>query len=117
MAVCDDAGYFQRTIARIVVEARGHDSELAGGSAEIVVDDASKGPAYAVMSAEQRLFVRDVARAAGLVLDPVYTGKALFGLARAVERGDVARGARVLFVHTGGLPGLLAEGDAFAEVL
>jgi D-cysteine desulfhydrase len=116
MAVCDDAAYFERTIARITVEARGHNPELVGAT-HVVVDDASKGPAYAVMSTEQRLFVRDVARAAGLVLDPVYTGKALFGLARAVERGDVAQGSRVLFVHTGGLPGLLAQGDAFAEVL
>ena len=35
----------------------------------------------------------------------------------AVERGDIARGARVLFLHTGGLPGLLAQGETFAEEL
>jgi D-cysteine desulfhydrase len=116
IAVGDDRAYFERTIARIVTEARGHDADNAG-AAELVVDDASKGPAYGVASAEQRAFIRDVARTAGLVLDPVYTGKALFGLARALERGAIARGARVLFVHTGGLPGLLAQGDAFAEEL
>ncbi len=58
-----------------------------------------------------------VARAGGIVLDPVYTGKAMHGLVQAVERGEVARGARVLFLHTGGLPGLLAQGDAFAPEL
>jgi D-cysteine desulfhydrase len=34
-----------------------------------------------------------------------------------VERGEIARGARVLFLHTGGLPGLLAQGDEFAQEL
>ena len=63
---------------------------------------------------EQRRGLVAVART-GLVLDPVYTGKAMHGLRSAIERGDVEKGARVLFVHTGGLPGLLAQGDAFAE--
>ena len=47
------------------------------------------------------------------MLDPVYTGKAFAGLAALAERGEL-RGARVLFLHTGGLPGLLAQGEAFA---
>jgi D-cysteine desulfhydrase len=58
-----------------------------------------------------------VARTSGLVLDPVYTGKALFGLERALAKGAIRSGARVLFLHTGGLPGLLAEGEAFVEEL
>jgi D-cysteine desulfhydrase len=116
MAVCDDAAYFDATIARIVAEARSLDASL-GDPAPLVVDDSAKGPAYAVSSPDQRALVVRVARASGLVLDPVYTGKALFGLVRAVERGAVARGARVLFLHTGGLPGLLAQGDSFAEEL
>ena len=52
----------------------------------------------------------------GLVLDPVYTGKALCGLWSACERGE-AKGARVLFVHTGGLPGLLAQSSELAPWL
>jgi D-cysteine desulfhydrase len=109
IAVCDDAAYFERTIARIVSEAL----SLAKlpSPAPLVVDDRSKGPRYGVMSDEQRAFLRRCAREAGVLLDPVYTGKAMFGLRAAVERGDVPRGARVLFVHTGGLPGLLAQGD------
>jgi D-cysteine desulfhydrase len=116
MAVCDDTAYFDRVIARIVTEARALDASL-GARAKVVVDDTARGPRYAVMDETQRRFVVDVARAAGVVVDPVYTGKALYGLARAVERGDVERGARVLFVHTGGLPGLLAQGDAFEAEL
>jgi D-cysteine desulfhydrase len=113
-AVCNDRAYFEATIARIVAEARALDPEL-GPPADLVVDDRARGPRYGIMSDEQRAFLVLVARTAGLVLDPVYTGKALFGVVRAVERGEIARGARVLFVHTGGLPGLLAQSTTFEK--
>jgi len=116
VAVCDDAAYFERTVARMVGEARAWDPSL-GPPAPLVVDDTAKGPAYGVSTPAQRETILRVARASGLVLDPVYTGKAMHGLVQAVERGEVARGARVLFLHTGGLPGLLAQGDAFAAEL
>jgi D-cysteine desulfhydrase len=67
------------------------------------------------MSDEQRATVVEVARISGTIVDPVYTGKAMHGLTLAIARGDIAPGSRVLFLHTGGLPGLLAQGDAFAE--
>jgi D-cysteine desulfhydrase len=133
-AVCDDSEYFTKTIGRIVIESRGFMPSLpelacvaagsdrrgaleSGGPARLVVDDRAKGPAYGSMSDEQKRFLVRVARATGLVLDPVYTGKALFGLAQAVERGEIARDARVLFLHTGGLPGLLAQGEELREAL
>jgi D-cysteine desulfhydrase len=116
MAVCDDEPTFERAIARVVAEARAWDPSLSD-AAPVVVDAASKGPAYAVSTSDQRATIARVARTSGLVLDPVYVGKAMHGLKLAVERGDVARGARVLFLHTGGLPGLLAQGDDFLEEL
>jgi 1-aminocyclopropane-1-carboxylate deaminase/D-cysteine desulfhydrase-like pyridoxal-dependent ACC family enzyme len=48
----------------------------------------------------------------GLVLDPVYTGKAAAGLIAMVRRGDIPASERVLFLHTGGGPALFAYGDA-----
>ncbi len=120
VAVCDDEAYFRGVIDGIVREARAVGAGaglLLEAPAELVVDDRSKGPRYGVMDDDQLAFLVRVARASGLVLDPVYTGKALYGLWRAVERGDVARGARVLFLHTGGLPGLLAQGDAVEAAL
>jgi len=129
-AVCDDRAYFTQTIARIAIESRGFMPALpelafveagsasrGGAGARIVVDDRAKGPAYASMNDAQKRFLVRVARATGLVLDPVYTGKALFGLAEAVERGEIAKGARVLFLHTGGLPGLLAQGEDLRDAL
>ncbi|MDB4933959.1 MAG: putative pyridoxal phosphate-dependent deaminase [Labilithrix sp.] len=133
-AVCDDRAYFTKTIARIAVEARGFVPDLpelafvepsegaprgAEGqlAARVVVDDRAKGPAYGSMSDEQKRFLVRVARATGLVLDPVYTGKAMFGLAQAVDRGEVPRDGRVLFLHTGGLPGLLAQGEDLRDAI
>jgi D-cysteine desulfhydrase len=115
-AVCDDRAYFEKVISRIVAEARAHDAEL-GAPASLVVDDTAKGPAYAVMSPDQRAFLLEIARTSGTILDPVYTGKAMYGLARAIEAGEIPKSARVLFLHTGGLPGLLAQGDDLAEAL
>ena len=79
----------------------------------VEVDDAAKGPSYAVASEEQRRFIVELARCSGMIFDPVYTGKAMFGLSLASKRGDIAPGSRVLFIHTGGLPGLLAEPETF----
>jgi D-cysteine desulfhydrase len=77
-----------------------------GPLAELFVHDDWKGPAYGVPDEEQRQFILEVARRSGLILDPVYTGKALFGLSRLSPKPK-----RVLFIHTGGLPGLLAEAE------
>ena len=115
MAVCDDAATFEARIAGIVAEARALVPALPD-PARLVVDDRSKGPAYAVSTPEQRRLMAKVARESGLVLDPVYTGKAFLGLARMAEAGEL-RGARVLFLHTGGLPGLLAQGTTFVGEL
>jgi D-cysteine desulfhydrase family pyridoxal phosphate-dependent enzyme len=48
------------------------------------------------------------ARTEGILLDPVYTGKAMAGLIAAAQRGEVPRDATVVFVHTGGAPALFA---------
>ena len=48
------------------------------------------------------------ARCEALLLDPVYTGKAMAGLIAHVRTGRIASGSRVLFIHTGGLPGIFA---------
>jgi D-cysteine desulfhydrase len=110
-AVCDDRAYFDAVIERIGAEAAALDASL-DASVRPLVHDAWKGPAYGVASDEQLDFFVEVARKTGLLLDPVYTGKALFGLSRVPEKPG-----RVLFLHTGGLPGLLAQADAFASRL
>ena len=76
------------------------------------------GAGYGVPTAASRLAppamasstaLVDAARTEGVVLDPVYTAKALAGLAAAVADGDVRPGQRTVFLHTGGLPGLFGH--------
>lgn len=66
------------------------------------------GPGYALPTDEMIEAVRLLARAEGVLLDPVYSGKAMAGLIGLARRGDIKRGERVLFLHTGGAPSLYA---------
>jgi len=107
MAVCDDVAYFEGLIRAIVRESQQLSSNLSL-LAELEIHDEFKGPAYAVADDQQLRFIADVARCSGILLDPVYTGKALYGLFRLEPKPK-----RALFIHTGGLPGLLAQAANF----
>jgi D-cysteine desulfhydrase len=111
VAVCDDRAYFETCVSRINAEACALDPTL-DPEARPMIHDAWKGPAYGLATEEQLAFVIEVARATGLLFDPVYTGKALFGLSRLEPKPG-----RVLFLHTGGVPGLLAQADALVPLL
>jgi D-cysteine desulfhydrase len=108
IAVCDDRAYFAKRIEQIQHETFALLPEAERASVPLRIADEFKGPAYGVPSTEQVAFIREVARVSGLILDPVYSGKALFGLARMSPKPQ-----RALFIHTGGLPGLLAEPEIF----
>jgi 1-aminocyclopropane-1-carboxylate deaminase/D-cysteine desulfhydrase-like pyridoxal-dependent ACC family enzyme len=60
--------------------------------------------------------VLDAARHEGLLLDPVYTGKAMAGLRMLIANGEISRGARVLFWHTGGAPALFGYPHLFTSL-
>ncbi|MFJ4923818.1 D-cysteine desulfhydrase family protein [Streptomyces sp. NPDC088725] len=51
----------------------------------------------------------------GIVLDPVYTGRAMAGLIAAVEEGEIVPGRRTVFLHSGGLPGLFGHPATLAR--
>ncbi len=57
------------------------------------------------------------ARHEALLLDPVYTAKAMAGLIAHVRAGRIAPGSRVLFIHTGGLPALFAYAEGLGPWL
>ena len=66
------------------------------------------GPGYAQPSPEGAAAVRRLARREGILVDPVYTGKALAGLFQLLEEGYFDRDEHILFVHTGGAGALFA---------
>jgi D-cysteine desulfhydrase len=73
------------------------------------------GPGYSLPTREMVEAVRMVARLEGILLDPVYTGKAMAGLIGLVRQGRFTKGEHVLFLHTGGAPALYAYQDVLLE--
>ncbi len=116
--VCDDAQYFHDKVRR---DFRKWESRYAhllpagftAGSLAVNTVEGYVGPGYG--QADEKVFecIRLMARTEGLVLDPVYTGKAFHGMYNEVIKGCL-RGARdVVFIHTGGLFGLFPHKQAF----
>ncbi len=66
------------------------------------------GPGYARPTPECQAAIRVLARAEGILLDPVYTGKAFAGLLDLVRRKELGGNEPVIFLHTGGAPALFA---------
>lgn len=79
----------------------------------LYVDGSQRGDAYGAPTDAMLKAVRLLASQEGLLTDPVYGGKAFAGLLAALHRGDVPAGSNVLFVMTGGLPGVFAYRSAF----
>ncbi|NMX94519.1 MULTISPECIES: pyridoxal-phosphate dependent enzyme [unclassified Pseudomonas] len=90
MAVPDDHGVAQNV--RAIVQ----------GGYELL--DASRG-GFAKVDPQLLAFIDTTGQASGLLLEPLYTGKALLALKQQIEAGVFAPGTRLVFVHTGGLQG------------
>ena len=69
------------------------------------------GPRYGIVTPECREAVRLAASTEGLILDPVYTGKAMAGLIAHIRAGRIGKDRTVVFVHTGGMPALFAYAE------
>ena len=83
--------------------------------AAVALEEGFVGPGYGIGTPEGAEAIRLALRTEGLVLDPVYTGKAMAGLIGMVRTGRIARSSTVIFLHTGGEPGLYAHHADFAE--
>jgi D-cysteine desulfhydrase len=114
-AVSNDAAYFRRAIADICGEARRRWPSLPEvPEGEIGLDDRFVGPGYGEATEEGLALIRRAAREDGVLLDPVYTGKAMLGLAaRAVQPGGLPA-RRVVLFHTGGAFGLFPFAERLA---
>ena len=91
---------------------------LLGSSAivqpeEIVIDGSQLGDGYGLPTQAMQDAVRLMARAEGVLIDPVYSGKAFAGLLAELKQGRFRSGDNLLFVMTGGTPGLYAYRDTF----
>ena len=89
-------------------------SEKLGERIEFTPDDVMANAdycaaGYGVLTDAEREAVKLFARYEGLLLDPVYTGRAAAGMLELIRKGYFKQGETVLFWHTGGQPALFAE--------
>lgn len=88
--------------------------DLALPDDAVVIDGSQRGEAYGLPTAAMLDALRIMARSEGLLLDPVYSGKAFAGFLHRAQSG-VWRDRDALFIMTGGVPGLFAYRDAIAS--
>lgn len=112
MAVCDSADYFQNKVRADIVQWQNlYAVPLDPQAIPIHVDDRFIGPGYAQASDEVFSVIRELCALEGLILDPVYTGKAFHGMIEKIRQGEFAGQSDIVFVHTGGIFGLFAQRD------
>ncbi len=117
MAVCDDVAYFTEIIDRISNGAKAYlpeykDAQLNKENIEVI--DKYVGLGYAISRPEELEFIKHVARTEAVVLDPVYTGKAMYGVYNELKEGGALVGSKnILFIHTGGMFGLFPVSEQF----
>jgi len=75
---------------------------------EVLLDNRCLGAGYAIMGEPEREAILMMASTEGILLDPVYTGRALAGLVSMVRNEEIGKGEKLLFWHTGGMPALFA---------
>jgi D-cysteine desulfhydrase/L-cysteate sulfo-lyase len=73
------------------------------------VNDEYLGPGYGIPTPECVEAIRQMAHTEGLFLDPTYSGKGMAGLLGEIKSGQVGKDETVIFIHTGGEPGLFAH--------
>lgn len=110
----DDAQYFEAKIRndlRTWKERYGQDLDVETPAINVV--DGYRGPCYG--KAEPVVFetITQVAKTEGIILDPVYTGKAFHGMLKEIKNGRLSSASNIIFVHTGGIFGLFAQRDEF----
>lgn len=107
-----DAGAVAAPEARV----RGLLSAYRGGDvdAPLRIRHGQVGPGYGHLTPAVAQALQLVARQAGIILDPIYTGRAFAGLIAAVREGQVQPGQRTVFLHSGGLPGFFGHPEVLA---
>ena len=114
--VCDTAEFFKEKVEEIIKESKEYlnEKDLEKVKSENMdIIDGYVGEGYALSTEEELNFIWDLAKKEGVILDPVYTGKAMFGLHNEIKKGSFKNSKNILFVHTGGLFGLFPKKNQF----
>jgi D-cysteine desulfhydrase len=110
-----ERGAYEEEVAQIANECAqyiGSDVRLARQDMKVIYGYTGEG--YGVVGHLEREAIRLMARCEGIILDPVYTGRAFGALVDLIRKGVFKRGETVLFWHTGGAPALFAYAKELA---
>ena len=131
IGVCDTPEYFQKEVASVTDEMGFDISSLKKASSstikaentldfikQILTPHQGKGNGYAMSTKEELDFISNFAIEAGIVLDPVYSGKALyhFIMHELHEHPNLYKDSTILFWHTGGSLGLYDKIDLLSSI-
>ncbi len=117
--VCDDREYFVNAIGNICEKAiadYGIEIDFSRDR-DIEIIDGYVGRGYALSRPEELELMYEVARAEGIFFDPVYTGKAFYGMVQELKNNPRCFGERILFIHTGGIFGLFPKAVEIESLL
>lgn len=104
--ICDSKEHFQEVIQGLLEEISYYTGKKINVNKEdINIIDGYPGLGYALSQQKEIDFIQYLAQLEGVILDPVYTGKGMFGLVEEVKKGTFAKYENILFIHTGGLYG------------
>lgn len=104
--VCDNKNFFQNKVLELIEEMANYTNEKIDIKKETInIIDGYVGLGYALSRVEEIEFIHSLAKTEGVILDPVYTGKAMYGLVQEIKKGELANHNNILFIHTGGLYG------------
>ena len=114
--ICDDAAYFKNRIFKMIQEGLAQlNIETDFHQDDIDIIDGYAGKGYGISTDEELKFIRYFARLEGIVLDPVYTGKAMYGLIEELQKEKLQQHKNILFIHTGGIFGLFPKSNQFFD--
>jgi D-cysteine desulfhydrase len=104
---------FPISIARLVSElcTRLNQSHTFTPAEIPLIENTYVGARYAIPTDHCLAAIRRVAQTEGVILDPVYTGKAFAGLIDLIERERLGRDEPIIFLHTGGWPALFTSSN------
>ncbi|MDU5082670.1 D-cysteine desulfhydrase family protein [uncultured Tissierella sp.] len=104
--VCDDDEYFKNIVLGLLKEISKYTGEeIYVNKEDINILDGYVGKGYALSEPQEIEFIHKLAKQEGVILDPVYTGKAMYGLVEEIKRGTFDKHKNILFIHTGGIFG------------
>ena len=104
--ICDSKEHFQNIVINLLDEISIYTNKrIIVNKEEIDIIDGYLGLGYALNQPKEIEFIHSFAKLEGIILDPVYTGKAMYGLVNEIKKGRFNKHQNILFIHTGGLFG------------